>query len=58
MSELVGEELITFSASMDVQSYERLIAHAKVVEFDVDYFLECLVDLYAVDFTKEMLGVR
>lgn len=57
MSEVIDEELITVPVSMSVKSYELLMAHAKVIDFDPDYFLESLVELYSKEFTKEMMKV-
>jgi hypothetical protein len=58
MNEVIDEELITVSVSMSVEAYELLLAHAKVIDFDPDYFVESLVELYSKDFTKRMMEVR
>ena len=57
METLVEQDRITFSVSMSVEAYELLIAHAKVIDFDPDYFVESLVELYSKDFTKRMMEV-
>jgi len=58
MNEVIEEELITFSVSMSVEAYELLLAHAKVIDFDRDYFVESLVELYSREFTQRMMEVR
>ena len=58
MNEVSEEELITFSVSMSVEAYELLLAHAKVIDFDRDYFVESLVELYSREFTQRMMEVR
>ena len=57
MNEVIDEELITVSVSMSVEAYELLFAHAKVIDFGPDYFVESLVELYSKDFTKRMMEV-
>jgi len=58
MNEVSEEELITFSVSISVEAYELLLAHAKVIDFDRDYFVESLVELYSREFTQRMMEVR
>jgi len=58
MNEVIEEELITFSVSISVEAYELLLAHAKVIDFDRDYFVESLVELYSREFTQRMMEVR
>lgn len=51
-------EYITVEFNLEVSVYEDLLAHARVVHYEPDSFVEGLIELYAKQFVQEMIGVR
>ena len=57
MSE-VKTESITVEFNLEVGLYEDLLAHARVLGWSVDGFVEALVDLYSKQLIRDMLEIR
>ena len=51
-------EYITVEFNLEVSVYEDLLAHARVVHYEPDFFVQALIDLYSKQFVQEMIGVR
>jgi hypothetical protein len=51
-------EYITVEFNLEVSVYEDLLAHARVVHYEPDLFVQALIDLYSKQFVQEMIGVR
>ena len=57
MSE-VKTESITVVFNLEVGLYEDLLAHARVLGWSADGFVEALVDLYSKQLIRDMLEIR
>jgi hypothetical protein len=51
-------EYITVEFNLEVSVYEDLLAHARVLNYEEDFFVQALIDLYSKQLVQEMIGVR
>ena len=57
MSKLEAE-YITVEFNLEVSVYEDLLAHARVLNYEEDFFVQALIELYSKQLVQEMIGVR
>ena len=51
-------EYITVEFNLEVSVYEDLLAAARVLNYEEDFFVQALIDLYSKQLVQEMIGVR
>jgi hypothetical protein len=55
MIEAIKVDDITIEVTLPVETYEDLLAGARVIHEDIDFFVEALITLYSREFVQNMM---